>query len=178
MKRIFLLNVGLSANYKVSWPNIFKIECPFASFENYIPTKKFLTHKSLFHRNHHIFLAQSFYPSCHYSTNTIKVQAKMELTLLYSQTLVLIQTVAKWKWWILFCNEIHWYYLEDFVLATFWSIIWRFDAKSENPKGPVLVAFDKYCQMLHLLIFCQNLTPHMLSTSHNAQKSQKKKYEI
>ena len=80
MKRIFLLNVGLSANYKVSWPNIFKIECPFASFENYIPTKKFLTHKSLFHRNHHIFLAQSFYPSCHYSTNTIKVQAKMELT--------------------------------------------------------------------------------------------------
>ena len=138
MKRIFLLNVGLSANYKVSWPNIFKIECPFASFENYIPTKKFLTHKSLFHRNHHIFLAQSFYPSCHYSTNTIKVQAKMELTLLSlqclarkknvfqffpnsianndlvinfvklisrkncfdffsGQTLVLIQTVAKWK---------------------------------------------------------------------------------
>ena len=66
-----------------------------------------------------------------------------------------------------------WYYLEDFVLATFRSIIWRFDAKSENPKGPVLVAFDKYCQMLHLLIFCQNLTPHMLSTSHNALKSQK-----
>ena len=87
MKRIFLLNVGLSANYKVSWPNIFKIECPFASFENYIPTKKFLTHKSLFHRNHHIFLAQSFYPSCHYSTNTIKVQAKMELTLLSLQCL-------------------------------------------------------------------------------------------
>ena len=108
------------------------------------------------------------------NTNTIKVQAKMELTLLYSQTLVLIQTVAKWKWWSLFCNEIHWYYLEDLVLATFWSIIWRFDAKSENPKGPVLVAFDKYCQMLHLLIFCQNLTPHMLSTWHNAQKSQKK----
>ena len=66
-----------------------------------------------------------------------------------------------------------WYYLEDFVLATFRSIIWRFDAKSENPKGPVLVAFDKYCQMLHLLIFCQNLTPHMLSTSHNDLKSQK-----
>ena len=44
-----------------------------------IPPKKFLTHKSLFHKNHHIFLAQSFYPSCHYSTNTIKVQAKMEL---------------------------------------------------------------------------------------------------
>ena len=93
------------------------------------------------------------------------------------QTLVLIQTVAKWKWWSLFSNEIPWYYLEDLVLATFWSIIWRFDAKSENPKGPVLVAFDKYCQMLHLLIFCQNLTPHMLSTSHNDLKSQKN-YEI
>ena len=53
------------------------------------------------------------------------------------------------------------------IWETLCSIIWRFDAKP-NPQGPLTNIAKCY-----LLIFCQNLTPHMLSSSYSVLKSQK-----
>ena len=57
MKRIFLVLIG-SANYLHKYkvgPNIFKIECPFASFENYPPKKVPDSQKPFSQESSHFF---------------------------------------------------------------------------------------------------------------------------